>query len=107
MNAQTNFNADAVQEETQKMLNDLEANLDQKVTIAVVGKVSAGKSSLLNALFHKTRNDTLATVGATSGVTTKVKRFALSKNVEIMDAPGLGDILDENSAETRQALLDI
>ncbi|MDC5413921.1 dynamin family protein, partial [Acinetobacter baumannii] len=63
MNAQTNFNADAVQEETQKMLNDLEANLDQKVTIAVVGKVSAGKSSLLNALFHKTRNDTLATVG--------------------------------------------
>ncbi|HEN9518699.1 50S ribosome-binding GTPase [Acinetobacter baumannii] len=107
MNAQTNFNADAVQEETQKMLNDLEANLDQKVTIAVVGKVSAGKSSLLNALFHKTRNDTLATVGATSGVTTKVKRFALSKNVEIMDSPGLGDILDENSAETRQALLDI
>ena len=95
------FNSDSVEKETQAKLDDIEKNLDKTVTVAIVGKVSAGKSSLLNALFHKRRDEQLATVGATSGVTTKVKRFKLSDKVEIMDSPGLGDIIDENSAATR------
>lgn len=103
----TTFNTDDIEQETQAKLDDIEQNLNKKVTVAVIGKVSAGKSSLLNALFHRRRDEQLATVGAISGVTTKVKRFSLSKNVEIMDSPGLGDIIDENSAETRQAMLDI
>ncbi|RZG78069.1 GTPase [Acinetobacter sp. WCHAc060025] len=104
----TNFNTDSVETETQKKLDEIEKNLEKNVTIAVVGKVSAGKSSLLNALFHKNKNEELlANVGAMSGVTTKVKRFKLGKYVEIMDSPGLGDIIDENSAATRNALLDI
>jgi small GTP-binding protein len=101
------FNSDSVEKETQAKLDDIEKNLDKTVTVAIVGKVSAGKSSLLNALFHKRRDEQLATVGATSGVTTKVKRFKLSDKVEIMDSPGLGDIIDENSAATRTAMLDI
>ena len=96
-----------VEEETQDKLTEIEKNLEKTVTIAVVGKVSAGKSSLLNALFHKNKNNQLASVGAISGVTTKVKRFQLGKHVEIMDSPGLGDIIDENSEETRNSLLEI
>ena len=103
MNSSVDFEADA-----QKRLDAIEASFDKTVTIAVVGKVSAGKSSLLNALFHKNKNEELlAHVGAISGVTTKVKRFKLGKYVEIMDSPGLGDIIDENSAETRNAGRDI
>lgn len=103
----TSFDKDSIENESQKKLDDLEKNLDQTVTIAIVGNVSAGKSSLLNALFHKSKHDLLAPVGAISGVTTKVKRFPLGKHVEIIDSPGLGDIIDENSAETRNALLNI
>lgn len=91
----------------QQKLDEIEASFNEKVTVAIIGKVSAGKSSLLNALFHKNKDDKLAEVGATSGVTTKVKRFKLGEKVEILDSPGLGDVIDENSAATRQILLDI
>lgn len=90
--------------EVQKQLGDIEENLQDKVRIAVVGKVSTGKSSLLNALFKRRRNNTLANVGAISGVTTKCKNFPLGKNVEIIDSPGLGDVIEANSQATRDNL---
>lgn len=102
-----NIDLDAIEKEMQEKVADAEKNLNQTVTIAIIGKVSTGKSSLLNALFHKKRDEQLATVGATSGVTTKVKRFELGEHVEIMDSPGLGDIIDENSATTRTVMQDI
>lgn len=95
------------EEDAEKLLEDVEKNLEKKVIVAIVGKVSTGKSSLLNAIFGKTRADKIALVGAVSGVTTKVKHFQLGKNVEIMDSPGLGDIIEENSNETRLAMGDI
>lgn len=95
------------EEDAEKLLEDVEKNLRKKVTVAIVGKVSTGKSSILNALFSKTKADKLAVVGAVSGVTTKVKRFQLGKNVEIMDSPGLGDIIEDNSNETKLAMGDI
>lgn len=94
-------------QDAEELLEEVEKNLRKKVTVAIVGKVSTGKSSLLNALFSKTKADQFATVGAVSGVTTKVKRFELGKNVEIMDSPGLGDIIKDNSNETRLAMGDI
>ena len=94
-------------EDAEELLEEVERNLRKKVTVAIVGKVSTGKSSLLNALFSKTKADQLAAVGAVSGVTTKVKRFQLGKNVEIMDSPGLGDIIEDNSNETKLAMGDI
>lgn len=94
-------------EDAEGLLDEVEKNLKKKVTVAIVGKVSTGKSSLLNALFSKTKSDQLAVVGAISGVTTKVKRFQLGKNVEIMDSPGLGDIIEDNSNETKLAMGDI
>ncbi len=93
-------------DEVQEKLNDIEKSFAQTVTIAIVGKVSAGKSSLLNALFNRNKSQPLANVGATSGVTTKVKHFELSKNVHVIDSPGLGDVIDENSDVTRRLLLD-
>jgi GTP-binding protein EngB required for normal cell division len=46
---------------------------DNPLNIAVVGKVSAGKSSLINAILEcEFGAETIAPVGATSGVTTKV-----------------------------------
>lgn len=95
------------EKDAEKLLEDVEKNLRKKVTVAIIGKVSTGKSSVLNALFNRTKIDKLAPVGAVSGVTTKVTRFELGKNVEIMDSPGLGDIIEENSNETRLAMGDI
>lgn len=77
------------------------------LNIAVVGKVSTGKSSLINALLGCGRGDPTAPVGATSGVTTKVTSYQLDKNVRIVDCPGLDDVKAENSEETRNFLSSI
>jgi len=82
-------------------------DFDQFINIAFIGKVSTGKSSLINAIFERSRNDTIVDVGATSGVTTNVKSFKLDDHVLIIDSPGLDDIQDENSEETRNFLKNI
>lgn len=79
-------------------------NFEEHVNVAVVGKVSAGKSSLLNAILGCTREDPLANVGASSGVTTKVTAYKLDEQVLIVDCPGLDDVREENSAETKNFL---
>lgn len=73
---------------------------DKSINIAVVGKVSAGKSSLLNAILGCRRSEPLAEVGAHSGVTTRVIAYKLDDHVLIIDCPGLDDVRDKNSAET-------
>lgn len=93
--------------EVQKQLGDIEEELKSTVRIAIVGKVSTGKSSLLNALFKRSRNNILAKVMATSGVTTECQSFSLGKNIEIIDSPGLGDVIKENSQITLDNLNSI
>ena len=51
------INTDYIEKENDQKLDELEKNLEKTVTIAVVGKVSAGKSSLLNALFNKSKSE--------------------------------------------------
>lgn len=82
-------------------------NFDEHVNVALVGKVSAGKSSLLNAILGCTRENPIAKVGASSGVTTKVTAYKLDKQVLIVDCPGLDDVREENSAETKDFLSSI
>lgn len=77
------------------------------INIAVVGKVSAGKSSLLNAILGCDRSDSLAQVGAHSGVTTKITSYRLDTEVLIIDCPGLDDVRKENSDETTNFLKSI
>lgn len=80
-------------------------NYDDNVNVALVGKVSAGKSSLLNAIMGCDRSDPIAKVGASSGVTTTVTPYRLDEHVLIIDCPGLDDVRKENS-DTTKAFLD-
>ena len=90
-----------------KVYEEREPNFNECINIAFVGKVSTGKSSLINAVMLRDRDDPIVEVGATSGVTTEVKAFKLDDHVLIIDSPGLDDIRKENSAETKQFLSNI
>ena len=94
----------------QQVDREYEAQVDfnKTLNIAVVGNVSSGKSSLINALLMRTRENTVADVGAISGVTTKLNILKLNdERVRLIDSPGLGDIRQENSAVTREFLKHI
>ncbi|ASC69407.1 GTPase [Halomicronema hongdechloris C2206] len=84
-------------------------NLSQTLNIAVIGKVSAGKSSLINALLKLSRRQALeiAKVGATSGVTTDLTILKLDEKVHLVDSPGLDDVRTENSELTKKFLKHI
>ena len=83
-------------------------DFNKTLNIAVVGNVSSGKSSLINALLMRNRNNAVADVGATSGVTTELNILRLNdERVRLIDSPGLGDIRKENSAITREFIKHI
>ena len=83
---------------------DAVPDFDGSVNIALVGKVSAGKSSLLNALFERERDDPIAVVGSRSGVTTAIHPYQFEDKVLIIDCPGLSDVRRENSELTKKFL---
>lgn len=82
-------------------------DFDKNLNIVLVGKVSSGKSSLINAILERDRDDPVAPVGSISGVTTKVTYYKLSEDVLIVDCPGLDDVIAENSEETKNFLSEI
>ncbi|NER47936.1 MAG: GTP-binding protein [Symploca sp. SIO1A3] len=84
-------------------------DLSQTLNIAVIGKVSSGKSSLINALLKRSRSQTveITKVGAISGVTKNLTILKLDESVYLIDSPGLDDIREENSKITRQVLEQI
>ena len=83
------------------------SHLKATLNIAVVGKVSSGKSSLINALLMRSRFDPIAEVGVEAGVTTNLKIIKLDENVRLIDSPGIDDIKRENSDVTRDFLANI
>ncbi|MGK5087881.1 GTPase [Bdellovibrionota bacterium FG-2] len=99
---QSEFNKDF-----QDALKSKEIDYDVNVHIAIVGRVSTGKSSLLNAILGCDRSNPTATVGVKSGVTTKVTPYQLDKRVLIIDCPGLDDVRKENSEKTEEFLKEI
>ncbi|MEH1783378.1 MAG: GTPase [Nostoc sp.] len=82
-------------------------DFSKTLNIAVIGKVSSGKSSLINALLKKSRKKAIADVGAEAGVTTKLKILRLDDRVRLIDSPGLDDVRSENSDITREFLKHI
>lgn len=82
-------------------------DFSKTLNIAVIGKVSSGKSSLLNALLKQSRKQAIAKVGAEAGVTTTLKVFRLDERVRLIDSPGLDDVRAENSEITRDFLKHI
>jgi small GTP-binding protein len=79
---------------------------DQKDTlnIIVIGRVSSGKSSLINALLGKIRKNSLFKVRAESGVTQAVQCLRLNDRVRLIDSPGLDDVRADHSSITRKFL---
>lgn len=84
-------------------------NLSQTLNIAIIGKVSSGKSSLINAFLKLSRRQALkiARVGAVSGVTKNLTILKLDEKVCLVDSPGLDDVRAENSEVTRKFLQHI
>ena len=103
---QANANEDVFKQKLEDIVFD-ELPKDGALKIAVIGKVSTGKSSLINALFQRDKSDPIASVGALSGVTTTVSYYKLEDDVFVCDSPGLNDIKSENSDVTKEFLKDI
>lgn len=84
-------------------------DLSKTLNIAVIGKVSSGKSSLINALLKLSRRQALevAKVGAMSGITKDLKILQLDEKVCLIDSPGLDDVRKENSEVTTKFLSHI
>ncbi len=82
-------------------------DFSQTLNMAFIGKVSCGKSSLVNALLRKERGDNIAKVGAKAGVTTKREPWKLDDHVTLMDSPGLDDVHVKNSKVTKKFLENI
>ena len=83
------------------------SHLKETLNIAVIGKVSSGKSSLINALLMRSRLNPIAKVGVEAGVTTNLKIIKLDDNVRLIDSPGIDDIKRENSDVTKDFLANI
>lgn len=95
---------DNFDQKVEDLFNQNMPDFNKNVLICFLGNVSAGKSSLINAFFERKRDNVIAEVGATSGVTKEVKHFRLDENVLVLDSPGLEDIEKENSRETENIM---
>jgi len=82
-------------------------DFNKTLNIAIIGNVSSGKSSLINALLRRKRHNPVAEVGAISGVTTRINILRLDERVRLIDSPGLGDIRSQNSKVTQEFLKNI
>ena len=106
-NPEIHMNQADFQSATEKVYEEKQPNFSENINVAIVGKVSTGKSSLINAILERDRNDPVAQVGATSGVTTKVTAYRLDDHVLFVDCPGLDDVRQKNSQETNNFLSSI
>lgn len=104
---QLEADADSFFQQVAQELEEHAENFNKTLNIAVIGNVSSGKSSLVNALLMRTRTDPLAEVGVKAGVTTKLNVFRLDERVRLIDSPGLGDIRSDHSRITQEFLKSI
>jgi len=102
-----NFEEKDFWENVETQFEEKVQDFSKTLNIAVIGKVSSGKSSLLNALLKLSRKQAIAKVGAEAGVTTTLKVFRLDERVRLIDSPGLDDVRAENSEITRDFLKHI
>jgi len=72
---------------------EISAQLDREILIAMIGDVNAGKSSTVNKLM----GDDVAPVGANPGETQQIKKYIYKDKIVFVDTPGLDDIKSENS----------
>jgi len=82
-------------------------DFQKTLNIVVIGNVSSGKSSLINALLRRERQNPITEVGVTAGVTTELNVLRLDEKVRLIDSPGLGDVIADRSAITQDFLKNI
>lgn len=84
------------EEAFEKESEEINAQLSQKILLALVGDVNSGKSSTINKLM----NEEIAMVGAKPGETVDIKEIPYKENIVFVDTPGLDDVHKENSNVT-------
>lgn len=83
-------------------LEQINKQLEESVTFAVIGHVNVGKSSTINQLL----NDDVAPVGAEPGETATINQYKYKDKIFFTDTPGLDDIKQEQSELTLQYYQD-
>ncbi|MCL9661450.1 GTP-binding DUF697 domain-containing protein [Paenibacillus hunanensis] len=78
-------------------MDEINRQMKERVMIALVGDVNAGKSSTINRII----GDEVAGVGAEPGETTEIKEYPYRDKIILIDTPGLNDVNTSNSARTR------
>ena len=86
----------AEEDGTREFQEELDSMKD--VIIGVMGKVSAGKSTLINSLF----NAEIAEVSAIPGTTQDIQVYRFDDKTVIVDTPGLQDIESSRSDKARE-----
>jgi GTP-binding protein EngB required for normal cell division len=84
-------------------------NLSQSLNIAIIGKISSGKSSLINALLKLNRRQALgiSKVGAIPDPTKDLAILKLDEKVNLIDSLGFDDFRAENNEVTKNLLKNI
>lgn len=80
----------------EEKLKEINKQLEEKVTFAVIGDINSGKSSTINQII----GDEVAKVGAQPGETTEIDMYEYKNNIFFADTPGLDDINQEHSEQT-------
>lgn len=75
---------------------EINAQLNRKVLITMVGDVNCGKSSTINKLMK----EDIVSVGSKPGETIQIKEIPYKDNIIFVDTPGLDDVVKENSEIT-------
>lgn len=99
-----NFDEKMFEDLVTKEFNSFETKMSQTLTVAVVGKVSSGKSSFLNAFFDSKRTNPKFVSGAEAGITTSSEPINIGDFIKVIDTPGLSDITKSNSNKTKELL---
>ncbi|MBN6739910.1 50S ribosome-binding GTPase [Acidithiobacillus sp. MC6.1] len=93
------MNEEEFNEKAKEYFTNHAPDFDNDLIIAVIGDVSSGKSSLINAILECDRSNKVAEVGATSGVTTSIEKYRMG-DLLVYDSPGLDDIINDSSKKT-------
>lgn len=97
-----NLNEEAIAQKVDQLFSEYDAKTHGYLDIAIIGKVSSGKSSFLNAFFECPKNDPKFVVGAAAGVTKEIGFQLIGNHVRILDTPGLQDSDTSNIEKTKK-----
>ncbi|MBO1351526.1 MAG: 50S ribosome-binding GTPase [Hormoscilla sp. GUM202] len=93
-----------IEKKFDEVFSEFERGTHGLLQIAVFGRVSSGKSSFLNAFLDRAVHEKKFDVAARAGVTTEIVYHYFGEHIQIIDTPGLVDVVEENSKVTEKVL---